>query len=680
MSDGDFRWLSELNPQQREAVTAGEGPVLVIAGAGTGKTRTLAYRVAWLLGRGVPAESILLLTFTRRAAQEMLQRAAGVVRRTQPDLADQARRVWGGTFHATANRLLRIYGQAVGLPANFSILDATDAEGLMNIVRHEQGLASRDKRFPRKATCLAIYSRCVNSGEDLEAVLEHHFPWCAEYVDELRALFRAYVNAKQARRSLDYDDLLLYWYHLLDTPPGAKAAARFRYVLVDEYQDTNRLQGDILHRMFGYCRNIMVVGDDAQSIYSFRAAEVENILRFPERFEGARLITLEQNYRSVGSILDVSNAVIGEARRQYRKRLWSRRRGEQRPELVFCRDEDDEARLVIERVLGHYEEGIPLRRQAVLFRAAHNSDRLEVELTRRNIPYVKYGGLRFLEAAHVKDVLAFVRILENVQDQIAWFRVLEMHAGVGPRTAGAVFAHVVREGGDPRAVGTFAAPPAAREGLRALADLFDDLCAAGPGVNCGALLDRIYEYYMPLMEEMYENPEPRRRDLEQLRQVAAGYRSRAEFLADLVLEPPNSTADFAGPPRKDEDWLVLSTIHSAKGCEWDAVYVIHATDGVIPSDMGTGTEKEIEEERRLFYVALTRARDWLYVFAPMRYAARTSATVYPWAPALLTRFISPAVRREFVVSGPAGSEEEDLPVIDVNDDRSITRRIRAMWD
>ncbi|HDL85512.1 MAG TPA: ATP-dependent helicase, partial [Candidatus Acetothermia bacterium] len=377
-------WLDELNPQQRDAVTYGDGPLLVVAGAGTGKTKTLAYRVAYLIARGVNPGRILLLTFTRRAAQEMLQRASRVTQRGTPVTG----RVWGGTFHATANRLLRIYANAAGLSKDFTILDQGDAEDLIGMIRHEMGLHSQEMRFPRKRTCLAIYSRTVNGSRPLHDVLERYFPWCDMWEKELRSIFGQYVARKQERNVLDYDDLLLYWAEILSSDRlASELSSRFDHILVDEYQDTNPIQARILRGMRHGNNNIMVVGDDAQSIYAFRGATVKNILDFPSQFEGAKIVKLEQNYRSVSPILETTNLVIAAARQRHTKNLWSQRQGGERPKLVTCKDETQQDEYVIDRVLSHYEQGVPLRKQAVLFRAGHLSDSLEIELTCRNIPY-----------------------------------------------------------------------------------------------------------------------------------------------------------------------------------------------------------------------------------------------------------------------------------------------------
>ncbi|MFH0981480.1 MAG: ATP-dependent helicase, partial [Planctomycetota bacterium] len=426
-------WLDELNPAQREAVTHGEGPLLVVAGAGTGKTKTLVCRVAWLIDQGVSPERILLLTFTRRAAAEMLSRAGRLISGRQGGAAGK---VWGGTFHAVANRLLRIYGRALGLTGNFTVMDQGDAADLMNLIRNELGLAKSKRRFPHKRTLADLYSRMVNAQEKLSDAVRRNFPWCVEDIDGIRRIFEVYTERKRDHNLLDYDDLLLVWNALAAAPGvGATVADRFEHILVDEYQDTNPIQSELLRGMRQRYQNIMAVGDDAQSIYSFRAATVRNILDFPKHFPGTRIVTLEQNYRSTQPILEASNAVMAQARERYTKKLWSERRSEQRPVLLTCLDEPNQCEAVCDRILAHLEQGIPLRRQAVLFRAGHHSDQLEVELARRNIPFHKYGGLKFIEAAHIKDMLAFLRILENPFDEMSWFRVLQLLPGIGPRTA-----------------------------------------------------------------------------------------------------------------------------------------------------------------------------------------------------------------------------------------------------
>ena len=653
----------------------GDGPLLVIAGAGSGKTKTLAHRVATLIARGTAPERILLLTFTRRAAEEMLKRAATAIG-TQ---GQSVQRVWGGTFHAFANRILRIYAESVGLAREFSVIDRTDAEDFLNVVRNDLGLARKGRRFPRKATCMDIYSRRVNSTDDLRNILTRHYPWCIEWETDLSALFRAYVERKQEQSVLDYDDLLLYLYYLLEEPRFAAAiGGRFDHILVDEYQDTNRIQAGILRRLRTDNSNIMVVGDDAQSIYSFRSATVRNILDFPSEYPGTTTVTLEQNYRSLQPILETTNRVIAQAHERYSKDLWATRGPGQLPEFITCLDETHEDKEVIRRVLEHYEQGISLRQQAVLFRAASHSSSLELALTRKNIPFHKYGGLRFLETAHVKDMVSLLRIIANPRDQIAWFRVLQLMSGVGPATAAEVFDHVGRQGYDPTSLGSYAAPPAARDDMRRLAALMDSLVQLRTAVPA-ASIERVREYYLPLLKKNYENPQPRESDILHLEQLATGYTELETFLDDLVLDPPVSTSDIAGPPLRDEDWLVLSTIHSAKGLEWDAVYLIHAADGCLPSDMSTGSKEEIDEELRLTYVAMTRARDFLYVLWPLRFYGKTPGITDRHMYAQRCRFFTDDVlgTMEQRASGVIQEQSELAPPRGVSQD--IGARIRDIW-
>jgi len=669
-------WLDDLNPEQRSAVTHGDGPLLVVAGAGTGKTRTLAYRVAYLISQGVDPGRILLLTFTRRASQEMLRRADSIIEKGTGSTG----RAWGGTFHAIGNRLLRIYSKAAGLSEDFTVMDQGDAEDMMNVIRHDMGLHSREKRFPRKRTCLAVYSRCVNGVESLPDVLARYFPWCAEWEKELKELFKNYVARKQDHNVLDYDDLLVYWMHLLaDEEVARKITERFDHVLVDEYQDTNRVQAGILRGMRKGNDNITVVGDDAQSIYSFRGATVRNMLDFPKQFANATIVRLEQNYRSVQPILEATNRVIADASERYTKDLWSARKEGEKPRLVTCKDEDRQNEYIIQKVLEHYEQGIPLRHQAVLFRAAYLSASLEVELSRRTIRYHKYGGLKFLEAAHVKDLVAFLRLFENPRDQIAWFRALQLLDGIGPTIARRIINHVLEHHGDPRSVGEFNAPAASRTQVKQFTKMASDICG-NRGMPPASQVERIRGFYAPLLKKHYENPKVRARDLESLEQIASRYRSRRKFLTDLQLDPPTSTGDLAGPPLKDEDWLVLSTIHSAKGCEWDVVFLMHASDGCLPSDMSTGTPEEIEEERRLAYVAMTRAKDFLYVTWPMRY-------YHTWHPhtdrhsyAQPSRFLTKPVRECMEGDKVADTTvEEDAPS-DIGSKQDIAAKVRQMWE
>jgi len=647
----------DLNPQQRLAVEHGDGPLLIVAGAGTGKTATLVHRVANLILRGVPAERILLLTFTRRAAAEMLRRVEDVLRRLDEssrsrqgspsgERSRQLHRIWGGTFHAVATRLLRQYGKAIGLPPEFTIHDRADSEDLLNLVRTQLGLARTDRRFPKKGACMSIYSRCVNARQGLDQVLAENFPWCREWKDELKQLFDAYVDRKEAAAVLDYDDLLVYWNALLGDPKaGDRIRDQFRCVLVDEYQDTNVLQAEILYRLSPEGRGLTVVGDDAQSIYSFRAATVRNILDFPKHYPNATVIALEQNYRSAQPILTAANEVIAMAQERFTKNLWTDRKGGETPLLVACEDEDEQSDFLVTKILEHREAGIDLRRQAVLFRASHHSILLEAELARRNVPFHKYGGLKFIETAHVKDLLAILRLAENPRDLVSGARLLALLPGIGPNKARQLM-EMLSDGEDRfQAWRTWRPPAATREIWPRFVALIDELSRTDEDLP--VQVHRAREFYVPLLELSYDNPVPRARDLEQIELIASRYQDRRTMLADITLDPPSSTQDLAGPPLMDEDYLILSTIHSAKGLEWDCVYVIHAADGNIPSDMATGTPEGIEEERRLFYVALTRAKRWLYVSYPRRYYHSGGAFTSDYGYAQLSRFLPKHVVRHF---------------------------------
>ncbi len=675
--------LDRLNPEQREAAEYdGAAPLLIMAGAGSGKTATLAHRVAVLIARGVDPDRILLLTFTRRAAAEMSRRAQRILLGARKgSVPERARDVsWSGTFHAIANRLLRRHADAIGLDPAFTVLDRSDSADLLDVLRNKRGLPRASRRFPKKATCLAIYSRAVNTQDPLAEVLQAAFPWCVEWHDQLRALFADYVEAKQSHHVLDYDDLLLYWFHLMQEPALARrVGAAFDQVLVNEYQDTNVLQDLILRALVPDGRGLTVVGDAAQAIYSFRAATVNNILRFPERFETpARVIALERNYRSTQPVLDAANAVIALAPRRFALELYSLAPSQEKPRLVTTEDELTQVNYVVERVLEAREAGVNLRRQAVLFRAAHHSDALEVELGRRNIPFVKYGGLKFLEAAHVKDMLCVLRWAENPRDAVAAFRALQLLPGVGPASAQRVIDRVLA--GDTFIDLCDLAPPGASAAAEwpALVDLMSrlrDTASAWHGQ-----LGAVRAWYQPHLERLYDSAEVRAGDLEQLEQIAGRYATRERFLVNLTLDPPEATGTEAVPPDLDEDWLVLSTIHSAKGQEWDAVYILNAADGCIPSDMAAGSPEQIEEERRLLYVAMTRARRSLHVIHPQRFFIRHQPRLgdrHVYTP--LTRFIPASIRDRFepIGHGRAVPTDGELPAPASRID--VGARLRDMW-
>jgi DNA helicase-2/ATP-dependent DNA helicase PcrA len=596
--------LANLNEAQAAAASHGDGPLLVVAGAGTGKTRTLVHRVAHLLERGIDPGRIMLLTFTRRSAAEMLRRVDALScqlgeQTTSTRVSSSAsKRLWGGTFHSVATRLLRSYGKSIGLEPAFTIHDRGDSEDLLDVVRTELGLAKTNKRFPKKGTCLAIYSNCVNSRRPMEEVLADTHPWCAEYADELKRLCRAYVDRKEAAAVLDYDDLLLFWRGVLaDEVAGEKLRSRFDCVLVDEYQDTNRLQAEILKLLRPDGKGLTVVGDDAQSIYSFRAATVRNILDFPQEFPGTTIVKLEQNYRSQSPILAATNEVISQAKDRFAKQLWSVRQGGEKPSLVACDDENEQAEFIVGQILAHREAGIDLRRQAVLFRTSHHSILLEAELARRNVPFVKFGGLKFVETAHVKDLFAFLRLAENPRDVVAGTRLLMLLPGVGPKRARQLMDFLVANRGDFSSWAQIRPPAAAESHWPKLVELMRRLAEMADG-ELTAQMQIARKFYAPLLEAKYDHATARLRDLEQLEQLAGRFAERRSLLAEIALDPPTTAEDFAGEPHLDEDYLVLSTIHSAKGLEWDAVFVIHASDGNIPSDMATKCDEQIEEERR----------------------------------------------------------------------------------
>ena len=664
-------FAAELNPEQLAAAAHGDGPLLIIAGAGTGKTRTLVYRVAHLLARGVRPERILLLTFTRRAAQEMLARAERLV-------GGASRSVHGGTFHATAHRLLRRFGASAGLPSDFTIMDQGDSEDLMQLARAQLGYAEKKKRFPKKETLQYVYSRHVNTETPVAEIVRAEFKQFEEYLQDFARIFADYTKRKADRNLVDYDDLLLFWALMAESAElGPRIAGLYDHILVDEYQDTNVLQARILRAMCRAHRNISVVGDDAQSIYSFRGASFRNILDFPTQFEGARVVTLEHNYRSTPPILATTNALISRARERFTKNLWTRRTGGERPWLVTARDEQQQTRFVADRILELHEEGTPLREIAVLFRAGYMSADLEVELTSRKIPFEKWGGLRFLEAAHVKDVLAFLRILENPRDEVSWYRLLMLLPGIGDVTARNAIAAMGDMMWEPRAFERWSPPPRASEGHASLSRLLDDLRAdpARDEAKVSAEIARIRRLYDDILRERYDRPEPRLSDLDQLEVIAQGYPGRAAFLSALALEPPQATQDLAGGSKGEDDMLVLSTAHSAKGREWDAVFLIWAVDGWFPSSRSLDDDEELEEERRLMYVSLTRARNHLYVVYPLNaYSSRRGAD---YSIDQLSRFIDPGVRdsmeRVALGSDDRPAEPEPPPAQTALDLRALLR-------
>jgi DNA helicase-2/ATP-dependent DNA helicase PcrA len=644
-------FLDALNPEQRAAATQSGETLLILAGAGTGKTTTLCSRVAWLMAEGVPAERILLLTFTRRAAREMIERARTLAERVAPD----AGRITGGTFHSVGHRLIRMHCASLGLDPGFGVLDAGDAGDLLDLIRQEYGRAESTRRFPRAATMLDIYSRTVNAQTPLSDVLTEFFPWCEEHYEALAEIYRAYGARKRSLGVLDLDDLLLYWRALAADPvTGPLIANDYEHVLVDEYQDVNGLQVEIVRNMRATQPGLTVVGDDFQAIYGFRSASARHILEFPEQFAGAHTAKLERNYRSTGAILAVANAVSAQDRSGFPKTLWTERDGGVPPELSFPRDEAEQARAVCDSVMAAREDGTELREQAVLFRTNHDAALLEVELTRRGIPYVKYGGLRYLEAAHVKDFIALLRLADNPADELSWFRLLQLLEGVGPtRSRRVLEALREAEGGSPRLERWPTAAEQLPECSREHAGvLIEALIATGGSSDepADVQVERLCAAITPAIRLHYPDGSIRVSDLEQLVIAARGTENVRHFVSELVLDPPASSAGFAGPPHLDEDYLVLSTVHSAKGLEWEAVHLIAAYDGNFPADMSTGTEEGIAEERRLFYVALTRARRKLAVYVPARYYHQPGARGDEHGMGQASRFLSAPVQNLFSVA------------------------------
>ncbi len=675
-----------LNENQYRAATHGRpvragvdcGPLLIIAGAGTGKTMTLAHRTAFLLIKGVAAERILMLTFSRRAAREMSDRA---IRVTATHLAKARggamplKLAWSGTFHSIANRLLRMYASGIGLDPGFTIIDQADSADLMDLLRHELGLTRSGRRFPKKMTCFGIYSQCVNRQMDLTAVLDAYYPWCVEWKKELAQLFRAYIVAKQQQSLLDYDDLLLHWMWLCeDRGLAATVSSQFDHILVDEYQDTNVLQARILNLLRPTGSGLTVVGDDAQSIYSFRAAEVENILNFPRTFTPtASVVALEQNYRSNQPILDLANALLAESPNAYRKTLYACRKDGRVPELVSVESDHEQALYIVERILQAREEGAALREQAVLFRNGHHSDRLEVELVRRGIPYVKYGGLKFLESGHVKDALSVLRWAENPKNRVAGFRVLKLLPGVGPVLAARALDRLAENAGQ---FSAFADYRIVREDCELWSELVQLLCQLSCDTQAWqGQLALVRNWYQPILELNYDDHYVRGGDIEQLEMIGGQYANRQKFLAELTLDPPIASGDLAGSPQLDDDYLILSTIHSAKGQEWKHVFVLNVNDGNFPNEFACGEPARIEEERRLLYVAMTRAKESLSLIRPLKY----------WVPeqtrlgdkhvyGAKSRFLTPAVMQHLKVHAPAGLwqtsdhvSKDIKPVMDVRE-------------
>ena len=621
------RTVPELNAAQLKAVQTTEGPLLVIAGAGSGKTRTLVYRVAYLVEKGVKPDEILLLTFTRKAAQQMLMRAAKL-------LDERCEHVAGGTFHSFANMVLRRHAKLLGLSSGFTIMDESDAEEAISHVRQELGFANLDKHFPRKGTIMDIISKSVNKSEDIRAVIELEYPQFAEWDEAVKKIRNGYVVYKRDNSLLDYDDLLVFLIRLLRDHKDVRSrlSKQYRYIMVDEYQDTNKLQAEIIKLLAYEHDNVMVVGDDSQSIYSFRGANFKNIIDFPKVFKGAKIITLEENYRSTQPILDMTNEVIKNAEEKFEKTLFTNKSEGRAPVFVEARDENTQSRYIIQKVLELVDDGAALGEIAVLFRAGWHSNDLEIELANHNVPFVKYGGQRFVEAAHVKDVISYLRIAQNPSDRVSWMRALQLMRGIGPRTAAKITDQVIE---DKKGLGIDTGLLKKSGDLELLLEILRN--AKPDKHSLSDLIKEFLEYYEPLHKLKYDDFNRRIPDLASLERIASRYVSLEEFLTDMALEPPEKSIVDASHKGKHEHALTLSTIHSAKGLEWHTVFLIYVAEGHLPSYQSLDDKDAIEEERRLFYVAATRAKDNLFLLKPTidrsarwmkNYSAGGAGTVY----------------------------------------------------
>ncbi len=657
------KYEKDLNAAQWEAVRTTEGAVLTIAGAGTGKTKTLTYRVAYLIESGVPASTILLLTFTRRAAEEMLNRAAALA-------GASCSQILGGTFHAYALKLLRQYGAYIKLEDNFTVLDQSDTEDVIDLVRtalgyHKKGNAVTEKRFPKKSTLYSIISAAANRNMPIEAVIESTYPHFLSLTDDIKKIAHAYHDYKRTNALVDYDDLLTLSVELLTEKPDVRTriSGAIRYIMVDEYQDTNLVQANLVKLLSEVHGNVMVVGDDAQSIYAFRGANYRNIFDFPKQFSSCRIIKLEENYRSTERILDLTNAVIAQAKEKFAKRLYTTTKpGGEYPAIVPAQDERMQSKFVAQRILELREEGLALNQMAVLMRNSRDSFDLELELRKRNIPFVKYGGQKITEAAHIKDFVAYLKLLHNPKDVLSWNRILKLLRGIGPKTAQEI-SEWIKTAPNPYRVDTSGVSPKYLESLRQLADLFTALTTSDTTLIDKA--ERIYSYYLPLMREQYFDDFPKRqRDLENFLTILVNYSSIDTLLTDLALDPIDLSAMETKATQKDESPLVLSTIHSAKGLEWEAVFLINALDGIIPSRYAVSNTEELDEELRLLYVALTRAKKYLYISYPI-VCAGPSQEAYFGNP---SRFLAdvPEESYEKIVLVKAESAPRTLPAKNKN--------------
>ena len=608
--DYKIDYEDKLNKAQLEAVTRQKGPMLVIAGAGSGKTRTLVYRAVRLIEDGINPENILLLTFTRKAAGEMLRRASRL-------LDERCSNISGGTFHSFANMILRRYAKLIGFNNNFSILDRKDAEDVVGLVRTNMGYHKSKERFPQKETISDVISKALNKDCPIEMVLKEGYPHFAENSKDIKKIQKEYSSYKKHRYIMDYDDLLVYLEKLLSSNSEirSKLSNFYRNIMIDEFQDTNKLQARIAYSLASDHKNIMVVGDDSQSIYSFRGANFKNIMDFPKKYKDARIIKLEQNYRSTQPILDFTNELISFAKESYRKTLYTKKEGEQKPVYIESQDDNYQSKFIVQRILELREEGVPLNDIAVLFRSSWHSMDLEIELMSHNIPFVKYGGLKFTEAAHIKDILAYLKVAYNPMDSVNWHRILLLIEGIGPQTASNLIGGIVDDG---RGIDYLnESSYSNRKYSGDLEKLYSTLAMISQAKS--PLSDKVkavLDIYDPIMKEKYDDFNKRVNDVNSLEIIAQRYKELEDFLVDLTLEPLDERQTRTEPEDKDEDKLILSTIHSAKGLEWHTVFIISLIDGYIPSTYALFTAEEIEEERRLLYVAATRAKQNLYLVKP----------------------------------------------------------------
>jgi len=606
-----INFKKHLNAAQYEVVKFDEGPLLVIAGAGSGKTRTLTYRVARLVEEGVPPRAILLLTFTRKASQEMLKRASIL-------LDNRCENVSGGTFHSFANTMLRRYATYVGYDNGFTIIDRADMENLIVILKKEMGLGEKDRSFPKKRTIASLFSRSVNKVESLEDIIYDNYSHFSNHMDSLERLYLGYKAHKGSHNLMDYDDLLVCFHRLLNEFPDIQAtiSSTFDFVMVDEYQDTNQIQAEIIYLLSGMRNNVMVVGDDSQSIYAFRGAEIKNILSFPDRFPGTTVIKLEENYRSVQPILQLANQIIDQAAYKYTKTLFSRKKGGTSPQLVMTANENSQSRFIVDKIRDLSLQGVRLNRMAVLFRAGFHSFDLEIELGREGIPFVKVGGFKFIDSAHIKDVLGHLKVIHNPDDSISWHRILQLLEKIGSKGAAYIFNAIRDHGAGYRGLDSVQLKPALVKPIERLTTLFSTLDPET--MTVAAMGERIVDYYLPVLENRFDDHPKRERDLEQLLSIMERYHDLEQFLTDMAIEPPNTSVEdtFSAGESQDESRLVLSTIHSAKGLEWHSVFIMWALDGRFPAMRSLNREDEIEEELRLMYVAATRAEENLFFTCP----------------------------------------------------------------